>query len=713
LVNSENSVTIKGYYPEIIASGTSYKVLGTVWKGGKFCWDCHDPHGDSNIYMIQDDVAVTTDGLFGKPLERAAVAFTRTISGLDYAKNDAPYNGICNVCHTNVDHYNDNYGDAHRSGRRCTDCHNHGFGEGHGSGQSCDSCHDQKPVPNHLGFGQPRDCTKCHDGVINQRTDIIRQFRGQSHHVQDVEVNNKHCYKCHWEATEDGLINNDYHAGYNYKTHETVIGGKNDMVVWEAEGRPDKYELDVTAITFNTSSIGTVDERENVTNVTLHCLGCHSEQHNDTDVFGDCKTPRQYAWDRTSIAERYLDEGTTNWGKYSGIANAAKKIQTKAFSAHGNAVLNEGGWSVTDGEDEALPNTRPGDQNVQCYDCHNSHGSYTSGITSSYLTFDNTNRGANLKETQAGKGGYSVTYKAAAIEAGGGVVNPMNPGAAQCFDCHETETAGEKPWGYNSTFGAEQPIQSYRDSSRFAGGSTGHKNRFGYRSGMNSLGGHLKASEPLYNAADMQINGLCSGCHDPHGVSPSLGDDRAYAVPLLKGTWLTSPYKDDVAQPMATMPNYIYNRSNKVQIDRRTFGNTTTRITEAAETFGGLCLRCHPKESLTDGINKNSPFNSSDRGESVDRVHESVSGWGSNVEHSFPCAKCHNAHSSGLGRLMRTNCLNVNHKGQVESGGSAYKYGGYGKYPTMFNDTGWACHDAAGAAGGTWDKQEWNLVTPW
>ncbi len=716
LVNSYNSVTVKGYYPESVADESTYKILGTVWKGGKFCWDCHDPHGDTNIYMIQDEISVTTDGLFGKPLERAAVSFTRTISGRDYAKDSFPFNGICNVCHTNVDHYRKDDGDTHRSGRRCTTCHNHGFAEGHGSGGGCADCHEQKPVPNHLGFGQPRDCTKCHDGVINKRTDIMRQFRGQSHHVQGIDVTNEHCYKCHWEATEFGLINNDYHIGYNYKTHETVSKGQNDMVIWDASGRPDRHELGVTAITFNTSSIGTSEERENVEDVTLHCLGCHSKQHNDTDVFGDCKTPRQYAWDRTSIAERYLDEGTTNWGKYTGIANAAKKIQTKAFSAHGNAVENKRGWDTATGEDGTLPNGDQGGVNVQCYDCHNSHGSYTSGITSSYQTFDNTYRGANLKETQAGKGGYDVTYQAVAVKDEGGAVNPMNPGAAQCFDCHETYARGAKPWGYNSTFGAQLPIQSYRDSLSFAGGRTGHKDRFGYRSGMNSLGGHLKASENLTVDALYPINGLCSGCHDPHGVSPSLGDGKAYAVPLLKGTWLTSPYKDDVAQPLAST-YYTRNKTRLVEIDRSTFGNNNTGVTEDAETFGGLCLRCHPKEHLTDEYV--SPTEKP-VWQSVERVHQTVKGWGSNTEHSFPCAKCHNAHSSGLGRLMRTNCLDVQHKGQIESGGVPYQYfysaNDYGQYPRMYrfyenNPT--ACHDSAGAKGGAWDEQEWNEVTPW
>lgn len=38
-------------------------------------------------------------------------------------------------------------------------------------------------------------------------------------------------------------------------------------------------------------------------------------------------------------------------------------------------------------------------------------------------------------------------------------------------------------------------------------------------------------------------------------------------------------------------------------------------------------------------------------------MHRSVKGWGTNREHSFPCSKCHQAHNSGLPRLMQTNCL--------------------------------------------------------
>ena len=75
--------------------------------------------------------------------------------------------------------------------------------------------------------------------------------------------------------------------------------------------------------------------------------------------------------------------------------------------------------------------------------------------------------------------------------------------------------------------------------------------------------------------------------------------------------------------------------SNKINLDRTLFGNTTSRISQTDEQFGGLCLRCHPKAKLTDGTKKNTAF------KSLDRVHETVKGWGNNGEHSFPCAKCH------------------------------------------------------------------------
>jgi len=694
-----------------------YKSDGT-WKGGKFCWDCHDPHGDTNIYMIHDKVTIESEGSYGVPVAQREVSFTRKQSGLDYARSSAPFNGICNVCHSEEkQHYRFDYGDGHNSGRVCTSCHEHSFSDSHASGKACNICHANKPIPRHMAFGLPKDCTKCHNGVVGGRIDIVGQLKSDSHHIQGVEVTNKHCYACHWESSELGLINTDYHSGYNFTTHESIKNDPVNLVIWGPGERPTTYEEGVTGISYDKSKIGTADERTELTKISSVCMGCHSDQNNDTQPFnivdpdnGDCKTPRQYSWDKTSIAARYTQTGTTTWGKYTGTANAAKKDITKSFSAHGNAVANQGGWSASSGYDAITPDTRNGTQNVQCYDCHNSHGSKASGITSSYKTFNGTYNGANLKETQAGKGGYMMTYKPAK-NSDPESVNPYNEGAGLCFDCHETATSGTKPWGYNSTFGATMAISGDKDTSRFGPGVNGAAARYPFRQNRTVLGGHLNASSDLKgldgtpgtgDEAMGTINGLCTPCHDPHGISPSLGDDQQYGVPLLKGTWMTSPYKDD--SPLAQVGGR-YNQNPELHwwTDRRTFGGS--RISEDASKFAGLCLRCHPKENLTDGTQKNTAF------KTLDRIHESVKDWGSNAEHSWPCSKCHQPHSSGLPRLLQTNCLDYNHLGGVASGGM-YKSDPKGRYPRSTNAS-WTCHESSSAAGGSWSEQKWNNVTPW
>ncbi len=98
--------------------------------GGMFCWDCHDPHGDSNIYMVHDRVSSETQGAFGIPAALRPVTFTNASTGTDYALNNAPFDGICQVCHTTANHYTENSGDSHNAHVRCTTCHWHnGLGE--------------------------------------------------------------------------------------------------------------------------------------------------------------------------------------------------------------------------------------------------------------------------------------------------------------------------------------------------------------------------------------------------------------------------------------------------------------------------------------------------------------------------------------------------------------------------------------------------------
>jgi len=248
-------------------------------------------------------------------------------------------------------------------------------------------------------------------------------------------------------------------------------------------------------------------------------------------------------------------------------------------------------------------------------------------------------------------------------------INPYNPGAGICFDCHETARSGTTPWGYNSTFGAEQPILGYKDTPRFGQGVKGSAARSSSRQSRTTIiSGHLATGAFQNYSTHGNINGLCTPCHDPHGISLTLGDKKSYAFPMLKGTWLTSPYKEDAPPPSLPQGgssardasggvSISWDKGNMGEgppnqqpsinygIDRNTFG-ADGRISEDDKHFAGLCFNCHKKENLAGP----GP---------AQWVHRATKGWGENREHSFPCSKCHQAHNSGLPHLLQTNCLNA------------------------------------------------------
>ena len=488
------------------------------------------------------------------------------------------------------------------------------------------------------------DCLDCHK-------EIAGDFASRSHHIQGVAVSGSHCYACHWEAQADGSLN----AGYHRRD------GQVDLVIWGNMSRPTKYKLNDSAVIYSFKSVGSKDERAAFSGITLHCLSCHNDQNSTTATFsGDRNTPGSYAWDRESIASRYSDKGITTWGKYSTATSNKKHQVIKALSAHGNAAANEGGWSTAGGYDEAIPNTRKLDAavKVECYDCHNPHGSAVTGVTTSYSSAAGDSGGGLLKQTVAGRSGYKNSYTPS---ANGDLksINPYNRGAGLCFDCHESPDTTATPWGYQTTFGASEPVLGYKDTHRFGLGVKGSTSRHAERAGRSEIiSSHLKSGVLLNHSAATAINGLCTPCHDPHGISRTLGDRRGYATPLLKGTWLTSPYREDARpsgpvkarQPgstgyglSGTAGSPVSMQGMQYNIDRNTFG-PNGKIAENPEDFAGLCLKCHTKLRPV-GKSK------------IDGIHRSVKGWGGNKEHAFPCSKCHQAHNSGLPKLMQTNCF--------------------------------------------------------
>jgi hypothetical protein len=652
----------------------------------------------------------------GKPTESKTVRLFKPAGVNSFADGDpAAIDGICEVCHTQTSAWHNDgtlAGVAAHSGLK---------------GSNCISCH-----PHSEGFRAVYECLDCHADAINSRAAVGQQFSGNSHHVQTGStITSDKCYQCHWEADAGGKLTSH---------HSAMPGAAVDLVIYGAGTRPDTYTAGTTAVAYTAD--GT---RGQILSINNHCLGCHSDQNNSTQPFGDGKTPKQYAWDGTSVDARYSQSDTTSWGKYSGANVTPKGTLAKAFSAHGNAVNNQGGWDLN----ETWPNTRSGAVNVACFDCHNSHGSTAEGTTTSYAS--STGNGGILKDTAAGKGGYAVGYKPAA-DGAAELKNIRNAGGSLCLDCHLTANgaADGTPWGYQSTFGSSQQVLGYFDSPYLAPGTAGTQLRYPYKAMRQNAGGHFGASSALSATPLHQINGLCTPCHDPHGVSPTLGANQQYSVPLLKGTWVTSPYKEDAApakNETGTVRDSSYPQGHDgtpregvpYHIDQNTFGAniraTAAGITQTDDQFAGLCLNCHPKSSLTDGANGGA-------WKSVDRIHESVKGWGANLRHNYTCSKCHTPHNgSALPRLMVTNCLNRRHKGRtgnnaapVLSGSGSCDDGScYGEATTL--GFGWweerfAFGNGGGQFPGSWGgefpgsysvschenraaDQSWNNVTDW
>ncbi|WP_281875311.1 CxxxxCH/CxxCH domain c-type cytochrome [Geobacter hydrogenophilus] len=557
-------------------------------------------------------------------------------------------------------------------------------------------------------------CIGCHSGNVGGRAAVATQFAGESHHIQGVAMSNAYCYPCHMEASNSaGVVNTTY--------HDRTPGKTVDLVIWGAGARGAVFTKYTAA-----GSTTPARKRAEYAKINNVCIGCHSTKNNATQPFGtagDTRTPKTYAWDDSSIFNRYSSIATTPWGKVTGN-NTVTKTLNKAFSAHGSATANQRGWTVGNGTNgETYANTANGAVNVLCFDCHNSHGTDASGVMSSYSSATGRYKGGILKSTGNGVGGYSADY----IPTAGGDStapnkNAYNAGASLCFDCHNNKTSSATaPWGYNDTFGATAPIYGYHDKPYFGNYSTFASTvTYQYKANNgDNKGGHFGPSSDLSTAVTQRtfangikdnpysagvsspINGLCTPCHDPHGVSKNTTyvSDRAYGVPLLKGTWVTSPYKQDAAPANTNELRGGGNRKSGInvgstpgyRIDQNTMGvasgapraNWTwpgtpkTLQPQTDAQFAGLCTGCHAKANLN-----NTAAAANSNWKTMKRVHNTVSGWATasggntnNTVHAFTCSKCHTTHNARLPRLLVTNCLDAKHRGRVALNGDTVNAG--------------------------------------
>jgi hypothetical protein len=389
-------------------------------------------------------------------------------------------------------------------------------------------------------------------------------FSYTSHHIQGAAADadrNYACRRCHREnddspGANDGLVELKNYAGTTYTDPETAL----------------TYDI----VALNPAS-------PDLSLLNAFCLGCHSNAMASTTIFrngasGDANDPQSKSWNDSSVEHRW----SRTWAPAATLAFSPYSSSTynvtpadlvdKAYSPHAEPGANERGiaghntaWN--DDANAAAPA-------VACTDCHNTHGSNN---TTTRTWHDRDRNGTPTAFTETGG-----LLKGSAGAPRGATVPTYNPAAGTwyslevdlCFDCHMETSSASIPKGYN-TYSLSQSITDYYagdpsqagSSGRWdigTGGDTWNTQTFTYKPDT-LMSSHFEGTDGGGTATTFRtgfgatvVGGRCTPCHDPHGVSQSYGTNTFMSegdtapnqnrkFPLLKGNWLTSPYKEDRA----------------------------------------------------------------------------------------------------------------------------------------------------------------------
>jgi hypothetical protein len=231
------------------------------------CRDCHEPHGMTfngsapNIAMVRGTVAGNT------------VVFVDNTAGSDYASTDgsAPYDGICEVCHTSTGWYESdgnpggpNNGTSDHATTKCTDCHLHNYDDLYATldgfmpkggwdieqfFDAASTAENYNAVSSHplntgsLDFGGgAEDCIGCHQTA------------------NGTGVSNE-CLKCHVDNSPD---------------QGTITGGGShtDKIVQLATPSANNNLPTAVSLSVGLPDSGSGDQRVS-TDYQAFCLGCH------------------------------------------------------------------------------------------------------------------------------------------------------------------------------------------------------------------------------------------------------------------------------------------------------------------------------------------------------------------------------------------------------------------------------------------------------
>ncbi len=330
-----------------------------------------------------------------------ATKFFRQTETNSFADGNTTYDGVCEVCHTQTNHFkNDGTGSDQlhtnvggAGGLNCITCHNHknGFAHEGGSGSGCDSCHGHDAGwqgNNNYGKGT----YKSHSThTENDSDDMKGAFItcGDCH-----DTNNYPAFKDGATTLSATTVCNDCHSsGGSYDgINDPAIGAKNN---WST----GVYNQDLTLMTGKEK----------------WCAGCHD---NSSSVIQGVSAPNVIG-DENAVTDFGI-----GYGYYK--------------SGHGLPSSEVYPWTIKTGD----PTQRMG-AGIGCASCHDSTLSHTDGLTRTYESLPSCPDPLDCWSFSGTSEGYRQGYRLKLVngEAPLSVPRTGNSTSANefrlCLSCHD------------------------------------------------------------------------------------------------------------------------------------------------------------------------------------------------------------------------------------------------------------------------------------
>ncbi len=312
------------------------------------CATCHDITGNSiNIALINTVIDTPSNG-------PKTVRFTARTGPYSFADGDATYDGVCEVCHTQNKHHNNDGQDntAHMDGTACTTCHLHDkqfaappmpYTQSHqthlqarhvnGMNVTCTTCHNY-PISAPLVFADllplatTTVCDTCHspggtypgtDGLLNAALGAKANFKtGGIYEADGLTLKagkEKWCTTCHDESPSvinsmtASITNIGASTGYHY-----VAGCQTCH--------------DVSGDSSNTKLVNTIIRTPNSgsKNIVFTAqTGSKSFADGDATYDGVCEACH-------TLNRHHNDDGHDNTAHFDGIACTTCHLHSKQFA---------------------------------------------------------------------------------------------------------------------------------------------------------------------------------------------------------------------------------------------------------------------------------------------------------------------------------------------------------------------------------------------